>query len=361
MIRQRKLIFSALLILLIFTYSLILVPAAQTSTTHSESAAHLLEPQRNTPTPTISQNNNSLLAPYTIEGLRARHYPGGQIEVMQVLAGFDTFTRFLVQYPSDGLMIQAALQVPQGIGPFPVIILNHGYVRRSEYFPGAGTYAAADYFAQYGYVTIAPDYRSWGESDTGVSIFHAGLVTDVLNLVSSLETLDFVDPTRVGMWGHSMGGGITTKILTIDARIKAAVIYASNSSNDADLIEEYGIACIPGRRLRGQPCNAGEVIPRGLSEELLDAYIEATEDEDILYYVAPYNYLNFITTPLQIHIGTADDTTPLWWSVTLHQALQEAGKTVDFYSYEGQGHLFVGDDWETFLLRNLLFYDSYLR
>ena len=358
-IQRRKLLLGLAFILLILSYGFVLVPVGQTATMPRGASGYLLAPQRNTPTPTLSHNIDSLIAPYTIEGLRARHYPGGEIEVVQVLAGFDNFTRYLVQYPSDGLTIQASMHVPRGLGPFPVIILNHGYVRRSAYFPGAGTYAAADYFAEHGYVTLAPDYRSWGDSDIGLSMFHAGLVTDVLNLISSLETLDFVDSTRVGMWGHSMGGGITTKILTIDSRIQAAVLYASNSSNDADLIEEYGVACLPDRRRR--PCNAGEVIPRDLSEELLEAYLAATEDEEILYYIAPYNYLNLINAPLQIHIGTADTTTPPWWSVTLHQALLEAGKTVDFYSYEGQGHLFVDNDWETFLLRNLLFFDSHLR
>ena len=358
---RRSVLVSLALLFLMVSYGFVLVPIVQPATTDMDSTAHLFAPQRRTPTPTLSFDIDSLLAPYTIEGLRARTYPGGQIEVVQVVEGFDTFTRYLVQYPSDGLTIQASMQVPRGIGPFPVIILNHGYVQRSQYFPGAGTYAAADYFAEHGYVTIAPDYRSWGHSDSGVSIFHAGLVIDVMNLISSLDSLEFVDPERVGMWGHSMGGGITTKILTIDTRIKAAVLYASNSSNDADLIAEFGIACIPGRRLRGQPCNAGEVVPRDIPDDLLEAYLAATEDEDTLYYIASYNYLNLINTPIQIHIGTADDTTPPWWSVSLNQALQEAGKTVDFYSYEGQGHLFVGDDWDTFLLRNLLFFDSYLR
>lgn len=359
MILRRSLLFGLIFILLTISYGFISVPAGQTAP-QSYSAEYDFAPQRRTPTPTVIPHLNSILGPYTIEGLRARTYPGGEIEIVQAVEGLDRFTRYVIQYPSDGLTIQASMHVPVGIGPFPVIILNHGYVRRSEYFPGAGTYAAADYFAEHGYVTIAPDYRSWGDSDTGLSIFHAGLVTDVMNLLSSLHTLEFVDPNRVGMWGHSMGGGVTTKILTIeDDRVKAAVLYASNSSNDAELIDEYGVACIPGRRQR--PCNAGEVIPQNLPEEVLDAYLAATEDSEILYYVAPYNYLDYITTPIQIHIGTADDTTPPWWSVSLHQALQEAGKTVDFFSYEGQGHLFVGDDWETFLLRNLLFFDSYLR
>ncbi len=356
---RRSLLFGLIFVLLVVSYGFIWVPSGQTAP-RSYSGDYDFAPQRRTPTPTLIPHLNSILAPYTIEGLRARTYPGGEIEIVQVVESFDRFTRYIIQYPSDGLIIQASMHVPKGIGPFPVIIMNHGYVRRSEYFPGAGTYAAADYFAEHGYVTIAPDYRSWGDSDTGLSIFHAGLVADVMNLLSSLPTLEFVDPNRVGMWGHSMGGGITTKILTIDdSRVKAAVLYASNSSNDADLIDEFGIACIPDHRQR--PCNGGEVIPRDLPEEMLDAYLAATEDTEILYYVAPYNYLDYIRTPIQIHIGTADDTTPPWWSVSLHQALQKAGKTVDFFSYEGQGHLFIGDDWETFLLRNLLFFDSYLR
>ncbi|MBK8137374.1 MAG: hypothetical protein IPK52_16425 [Chloroflexi bacterium] len=52
-------------------------------------------------------------------------------------------------------------------------------------------------------MTVAPDYRSWGDSEWGVSLFHGGLTVDVLNLISALETVPEADMSRIGMWGHS--------------------------------------------------------------------------------------------------------------------------------------------------------------
>jgi len=53
--------------------------------------------------------------------------------------------------------ITGVMHVPHGVGPFPVVILNHGYIPPSRYWSGADTWRAADYLARHGYLTIAPD------------------------------------------------------------------------------------------------------------------------------------------------------------------------------------------------------------
>jgi len=150
------------------------------------------------------------LAGVTLDGLRARDYPGGPVEILATLETTDAYTRYHIAYPSDGLRITGIMQVPPGAGPFPVIILNHGYLDRASYWAGSDTWMAAEFLNRHGYLTVAPDYRSWGASDWGPSLFHTGLLADVLNLIGSLATAPQADPTRLGMWGHSMGG-ITTK------------------------------------------------------------------------------------------------------------------------------------------------------
>ena len=197
------------------------------------------------PTPTATPHP---LAGVTLDALRARDYPGGPVERLATLETTDVYTRYHIAYPSDGLRVTGIMQVPAGAGPFPVIILNHGYHERDAYWPGSGTWMAAEFLNRRGYLTVAPDYRSWGASEWGPSLFHTGLLADVLNLIGALATVPEADTTRLGMWGHSMGGGITTKALTIDPRIRAAVLYAPNSADDADLIARWGPGCLPGRR-----------------------------------------------------------------------------------------------------------------
>jgi dienelactone hydrolase len=304
------------------------------------------------------------IAPYTIEGLRQRSFPGGVIQIGALLAEEATFRRYAISYPSDGLTITGILQVPMGDGPFPVIILNHGYYDRPAYFSGAGTWQQAGFLNQRGYLTIAPDYRSWGDSDSGLSLFHTGLVSDVLNLIASLPSLPEADTSRVGLWGHSMGGGIGTKVLTVSSGVKAAVLHAPNSANDADLIARWGAGCLPGQTELSDQCNPAELLPADTPQALVDAYFAAAASPELMQQIAPIYHLAYVSVPVQIHIGTADGAglaeTPPDWAPKLHQALLAAGKESTFYTYEGQGHFFTGTAWTEMMSRTADFFDIHL-
>lgn len=52
------------------------------------------------------------------------------------------------------------MNLPKGKGPFPVVILNHGYYPLDAYQTGNGSKLAADYLANRGFLSLAPDFRS---------------------------------------------------------------------------------------------------------------------------------------------------------------------------------------------------------
>lgn len=322
-----------------------------------------------TPTPTITPTPtpNPLIG-YTIEGLRGRSYPGGTIEISHVITETETFTKYLIRYPSEdpsaslgqgpsadsgrspstglgqGLTITAMMNVPKGEGPFPVVILNHGYIPPSRYWSGADTWRAADPLASQGYLTVSPDFRGWGGSDSGANFFRTGLVIDALNLISSLPSLPEADPERVGMWGHSMGGGVTTKAITVDPRIKAAVLYAPVSGDDTDVIGRWG----PGGR------------GGGTDQTLARAYRQAYTDPDFLQLTSPIHHLHLVTAPVQIHQGSADTSTPPEWAEAIWDSLQAADKDVEYFNYPGQGHALQGESWDLFMERVTGFFDRTL-
>ena len=122
--------------------------------------------------------------------------------------------------------------------------MNHGFFSRYIYASGDGTDRAAEFLNRHGYLTLSSDYRSWGDSDIGHSLFYSGLVIDVINLMNAIPSIPEADPERIGMWGHSMGGGVTFKVLTIDSRVKAAVLYSTVSADDADIIAVGGPAAL---------------------------------------------------------------------------------------------------------------------
>jgi len=343
------------------------VPAATDAPAPSAAAPTATRPARPAATPTAVPTNVPTrtpaptpdpIFPYTIAGLRARAYPGGEIIVGNLLEENNAFRRYAITYPSDGLTISGQMHLPTGAGPFPVVILLHGYWPREQYHAGTDTQQAAEFLARQGYLAIAPDLRSWGASDSGPSLFHTGLVADTINLISALPSLPEADAERLGLWGHSMGGGIATKVLAVDQRVDAAVLVAPNSADDADLIGRWGPGCLAGQsEAAGDRCNPAELLPPDLPPELLRAYFAAAADPDALRRIAPLYHLQGISAPVQVHIGTGDgaalEQTPPDWSAKLAEALQAEGKAVEYFSYPGQGHFFQGRAWEQLLARGV--------
>ena len=315
------------------------------------------------PTPTTRE----LIFPYTIAGLRQHDFKSGAIHIRSILDKNDTYTSYLIDYPSDGLTITGVMQIPAGGGPFPVIVMNHGFFSRSIYNSGDGTDRASAFLAAHGYITLASDYRSWGDSDVGNSFFYSGLVIDVINLMSAIPSIKQADPVRIGMWGHSMGGGVTMKALTITAQVKAAVLYSPVSADFADVIARWGPGCFgdvgQGELIVG--CNSSDVIPEELPRNVQDAYRFAVSDAEALKQVSPFYHLDEVHAPVQIHYGTEDGKylsgTPPQWSIKLTQGLRDAGAYAELYQYEGEGHSFIGQPWFDFMGRTLRFFDTHVK
>src|ERR1043165_1519215 len=73
-------------------------------------------------TPSSTPTTEQLIFPFTIEGLRRHHYQSGKIHIRSTLDENDSYTTYLIDYPSDGLTITGVMQIPVGAGPFPVIV-----------------------------------------------------------------------------------------------------------------------------------------------------------------------------------------------------------------------------------------------
>lgn len=325
------------------------------------------------PLPSPSPTNDELIHPYTVEGLRQHDFRYGKIRIRETLAETDRYTAYLIDYLSNGLTIIGVMQIPVGEGPFPVIVMNHGFYARTIYHSGDGTDRSSAFLAEHGYITLASDYRSWGNSDIGESFFYSGLAIDVINLLYAIPSIPQADPDRVGMWGHSMGGGVTMKVLTVLGRmdfapdVRAAVLYSTVSADHSEVIDRWGNGCygdvIAGEQVIG--CNSADIIPNDLPIELQTAYHLAPDNADLMREVSPIFHLDAIDVPVQIHYGTLDGLTysgtPPDWSIGLNQALLDAGKDVAMFRYEGEGHSFVGQPWFDFMLRVLNFFDAHVK
>jgi dienelactone hydrolase len=140
-----------------------------------------------------------------------------------------------VFYSSGKLRIEAYLYKPQGSGPFPVVIYNHGSREGLEHnsvpFQYIGTM-----LVRAGYVALVPERRGYGRSDDqprGGGYDRAGDLQaetdDVLAAVDYLRTLPFVDTDRMGIMGWSYGGIVTMLAISRSNAFTAAVNQAGGA------------------------------------------------------------------------------------------------------------------------------------
>jgi len=319
------------------------VPTATSTSTATATATETptrmaMRPPTVTPTP-------DPYAGLTIEDLRARSYGGGEITVHETLAVTPAFTRTLISYPSDDLEIYGFMNTPVGQGPFPVAIVLHGYIDPAVYDTLAYTTRYADALAQAGYVVLHPNLRGYPPSDGGPNAFHVGMAIDVLNLLAIVREnaghpgpLQTADGTAIGMMGHSMGGGITWRVLTVDRGVRAAVLYASMHADERINYQQM-LKWSGGRE--GRP-------------EL------GTPEED-LARISPATYLQDIVTPVSIHHSVDDATVPVAWSQDLAARLEALDKSVELYLYEDTPHTFRGQADALFMERMIAFFDRHLK
>jgi dienelactone hydrolase len=284
--------------------------------------------------PTATPEPYPELAQYTIEGLRSRSYGDGAIEIVEVMEETANFTRYRIAYPSDGLRITGMLNRPRGDGPFPVVILNHGYYPLDVYQTGNGSKLAADYLADRGFMTLSPDFRSHAGSDDAPNVFRAGHVIDTLNLIPLAQALPEARPGRVLMWGHSNGGAITAKAITVSDQIAAALIYAPASSN---IVQDYQFRAERWRARAGNPPGQRSGVVDTLAIEFP---VTPEEAPDLYARLSPLTYPQYVQARTLIVWGDQDETVPRPWPEDLANALRSAGKDVTFVVYPGQPHSF---------------------
>lgn len=264
--------------------------------------------------------------------LMREEFRGSRLRVTALEYETATYTRSRVAYRSGDVTVSGVLLRPKGRGPFPGVVLNHGYIEPSVYAPGQGMAREQEYLANAGFVVLHTDYRGHAGSDPASPLdreSRLGYTRDALNAVASLEREPYVDDTRMGMVGRSMGGGVTLNALVAaPGMVDAAVIYASVSSRFLDNLRHFTQVSRP------------EAV-RALFERF------GTPEEQPGFYrdLSSRAFFDRISEPLLIHHGDVDETCPFPWATTTQRLLEKAGVDSRLSVWEGEGHTFYAR-WE---------------
>jgi len=294
-----------------------------------------------------------------IETLRQGSYPGSDIVLEKELERGANYRRYYAYYLSEGLKIYGLLTIPDGempAGGWPAIVFNHGYIPPASYRTTERYVAYVDALARSGLVVFKIDMRGHGDSEGEAvgSYFDPGYTVDAIAALKSLQTLGFVDPDGIGMWGHSMAGNLVLRAMLIEPAIKAGVIWAG-AVYSYDDFSRYSIED-PSYDATAAAVSAS----RQIGQQIREAY--GPPNATIPYWkaVSLTEHIDLLQAPVQLHHALNDNVVNIGYSDDLAVTLNVAGKDYEYYRYDSGGHNISSPAFNEAMRRTIKFFQENL-
>lgn len=281
-----------------------------------------------------------------------------QLTNIQPQKNYNWLTTELVNWKQlDGTVCQGVLYKPEDFNSqkkYPLII--HYYEKKSA---SLNQFMSPDYiqtdinipwFVSRGYLVFTPDIHYSIASKSGQVVGDCA-VNSVVSAVHYLSQRKYIDGKRIGIQGHSYGGGETLYLVTHSNLFAAACSGAPTVSNE---ISAYlGIV-----RANGKP-----VLSKMTHSEADHNRIGATlwERPDLYIKASPVFKANKVTTPLLIMHNQGDVTCDWNQGVEMYMALWRLGKPVWMLQYDNEGHGVSGKNAVDYTMRMTQFFDHYLK
>ena len=276
------------------------------------------------------------LEKYSIENLAKTEFESSEITIDGNLFSFS------VEVPpgsGQSKKVTGQINIPQGEGPFPIIIMLRGYVDQKTYTTGDGTKRVADYLVKNGFITVAPDFLGYGGSDPEAeNVFESRFqtYTTALTLINSVGSITQWDNKNLFIWGHSNGGQLALTVLEITEADYPTVLWAPVSKPFPYSILYY----------TDESDDRGKLIRRELAK--------FEKDYDVEKY-SLVNYLDRIRAPIELHQGTLDDAVPIDWSNSLVERLEELKVDISYIKHPGSDHN-LQPSWSSAVQKSLTFF-----
>ena len=232
----------------------------------------------------------------------------------------------LITYNTDkGRKLQGALFYPAGYEPgkkYPMIVYNYELLSQNVHryvAPSDRSYYNISVFTSLGYIVLEPDivFRIRQPGWSVVECITAG--------VKKVIEMGIVDPKRIGVIGHSMGGFNSSFIATHTDGIFAAAVAGAPIT---DLVSYYGDHHWSSGIAETDHIETGQERMEVALYEDFQAYVDNS---------AVFNAHN-MTMPLLLEVGDNDGTVAWYQSIELYNIARRAKKNVVMLAYIGEGH-----------------------
>jgi acetyl esterase/lipase len=259
-----------------------------------------------------------------------------------------TYANCTVSAPSGFRPLQLDLHVPEGEGPFPVVLWIHGggWQEGSRvWMPDTvEPFGFHERLLARGYAVADVDYRLSGEAPYPAQLLDVQSAIRWLRHHSSSLRLD---AGRFATLGESAGGhlaamaGLAGGMVTAAGHVGAAGghVAAAGPADDGDtsiqaVVNWYGATDLLDVR---------DDEDRSISPAMLLGGPIAGR-RDFAAWASPLHHVHPAAPPFLNMHGTADDVVPFEQSVRLAEALRALGVRCDLHPVAGAGHCFTGHD-----------------
>jgi fermentation-respiration switch protein FrsA (DUF1100 family) len=177
--------------------------------------------------------------------------------------------RMDIEFEAGGARLLGWLYRPTSASPAPLVVMAHGWGAVKEMY--LDIYAEA--FAEAGFAVLVYDHRGFGASggEPRQEIDPWVQVRDYRNAITFGQTLDGVDPSRIGVWGTSYSGGHVLVVGAVDRRVRCVVTQCPTISGWRNILRRCPgdeLAALRGRFdadraavFKGQPPGRAPILP----------------------------------------------------------------------------------------------------
>jgi dienelactone hydrolase len=230
----------------------------------------------------------------------------------------------------DGLEIPAYITFPpgrEGAKNLPLIVLPHEHIeaRDSEDFDWI-----AQFLANRGYVVLQPNYRGsfgYGRAFTDAGLHQLGLKMqdDITDGVKKAIADGIADPKRVCIVGVGFGGYAALAGATFTPDVYACAASFDGATDLSSLLVRLG-------------AHFGDISTSPASY-WISRIGDLSDDSAQLDATSPVQHAQNVKAPILLMQAEKNTFVPLYEAENERDALQKAGKSVEFVRFDGDDHL----------------------